>query len=303
MKRTMLAQVRNYLKERRALGYQLRDQGYQLLSFARYADRQAPQGPLTCSLALRWACLPKTERFYWAYRLSVVRSFARYLLTTQPGTEIPPRHLLGSPHQRRCPHLYSRAQLQGLLRRARKLRGSLRPHTCQTLIGLLACSGLRLSEALRLQVEDVDWQQGLLLIRESKYSKTRLVPLHPTAMKPLRAYARRRQERFPLAQHFFVSDGGGGVSRPTAERIFQQLRKGIAFTRYPPRLQDLRHTLASRVLQRAQAHRPDAANRVLILARYLGHSHVEDTYWYLSVLPKLFSQAAQRFTLKEHENA
>src|SRR5438034_11638426 len=99
MKRTMLAKVRAYLEERRALGYQLRGQGYLLLSFARYADRQRHQGPLTCSLALRWACLPEAaERLYWAHRLEVVRPFARYLLPNEPRTQVPPRHLLGSAH-------------------------------------------------------------------------------------------------------------------------------------------------------------------------------------------------------------
>jgi integrase len=304
MKKTMLAKVRAYLKERRALGYQLRGQGYQLLSFARYADGQGHQGPLTCSVARSWACFPKAaNRLYWAHRLAVVRTFARYLLSTEPGTEVPPRHLLGSTHRRRCPHLYSRAQLQSLLRRAGQLRGQLRPHTWQTLIGLLACSGLRISEALRLKPEDVDWEQGVLIVRESKYGKTRLVPLHPTAMKPLRVYAQRRQERFALAQNFFVSERGSGLACNTAEQTFQQLRQGITFTGHPPRLQDLRHTLASRVLQRAQANRKDAANRVLILSRFLGHSHVEDTYWYLSALPQLLAQAAQRFALKDNENS
>lgn len=304
MKRTMLARVRAYLKERRALGYQLRNQGCQLLSFARFADGRGHQGPLTCSVALSWACLPKAaSRLYWAHRLAVIRTFARYLLLSEPDTEIPPRHLLGSTHQRRCPHLYSRAQLQSLLRQAGQLRGQLRPHTWQTLIGLLACSGLRISEALRRKPQDVDWEQGLLIIRESKYGKTRLVPLHPTAMKPLWAYAQRRQRRFPGAEHFFVSERGSRLARSTAEQTFQHLRQGIAFTGHPPRLQDLRHTLASRVLQRAQASRKHAANRVLILSRFLGHSPVEDTYWYLSALPELLAQAAQRFALKDDENS
>jgi integrase len=304
MRRTMLAKVRAYLAERRVLGYQLRSQGYLLLNFARYADSQGHQGPLTCSLVLSWACLPKAaERLYWAHRLEVVRSFARYLLPKEPRTEVPPRHLLGSAHRRPCPHLYSRVQLQGLLHRAGQFKGPLRPHTWQTLIGLLACAGLRISEALRLKPEDLDWEQGLLIVRESKYRKTRLVPLHPSAMKPLRAYAQRRQERFPLAQHFFVSERGNGLARAAVGQTFKQLRQGIAFTRRPPRLHDLRHTLASRVLQRAQASGKGAANRILILSRFLGHSHVEDTYWYLSALPQLLAQAAQRFALKDDENS
>jgi integrase len=303
MKRTMLAKVRAYLAERRALGYQLSGDGYLLRSFARYADRQGHQGPLTCSLVLSWACLPKmADRLYWARRLAAVRRFARHLLRSEPQTRVPPRHLLGPLHRRRCPHLYSSAQLQGLRRRAGQLRGSLRPHTWQTLLGLLACAGLRHSEALRLRPEDVDWPQSVLLIRESKYGKSRLVPLHRSAIKPLRAYAERRRKRFPLAQYFFVSEQGTGLAHTTVQRTFRQLRKGIPFTRRPPRLHDLRHTLASTVLQRAVASRKGVANRVLILSRFLGHSHVEHTYWYLSALPQLLAQAAQRFALKDDEN-
>lgn len=304
MKRTMLTKVRAYLKQRRALGYRLRSQGYELLKFAHYADGQEYQGPLTCSVALRWACLPKAaSRLYWARRLAIVRTFARHLRLTEPSTEVPPRHLLGPTYQRRCPHLYTPEQLQRLLRRAGQLRGQFRRHTWQRLLGLLACSGLRISEALRLKPQDMDWEQGVLTIRESKYGKTRLVPLHRTALKPLRAYAQRRQGRFPGAQHFFVSQRGEGMTRNTAEATFQQLRQGLAFTGHPPRLQDFRHTLACRVLQRAQAQGKEAGNRVLVLSRFLGHSHVEDTYWYLSALPELLVQAAKRFGLKHDENA
>jgi integrase len=233
--------------------------------------------------------------------LAIVGAFARHLQLTEPSTQVPPRHLLGPTCRRRCPHLYTPAQLRSLLRRAGQLRSPFRRHTWQTLLGLLAGSGLRISEALRLKPEDIDWEQGLLIIRESKHGKTRLVPLHRTALKPLRAYAKRRQERFPGAECFFVSQRGSGMARSTAEVTFQQLRQDIAFTGHPPRLQDLRHTLASRVLQRARGRGKDAANRVLILSRFLGHSHVEDTYWYLSALPGLLSQAAERFALNDDE--
>jgi integrase len=302
MKSTMLSKVRAYLAERRALGFQLKIEGYHLLSFARHADGLGHRGPLTCPLALGWACLPKgADRLYWARRLEILRTFARHLARSEARTQVPPRHLLGPAHRRPCPHLYSAAQLQSLLRRAGELEGRLRPHTWQTLIGLLACAGLRISEALHLKLNDVDWKQSLLIIRESKYGKTRLVPLHPSTTKPLRAYARHRQEFFPLAEYFFVSERGTGLARNTVGRTFRQLRRGIPFGRRPPRLHDLRHTMASRVLQRWQASRQGAANRILILSRFLGHSHVEDTYWYLSALPQLLAQAAQRFTIPDHE--
>jgi site-specific recombinase XerD len=188
--KTMLSKVRAYLGQRRALGFQLKSEGLRLLEFARYVDALNHRGPLTAKLAIRWACLPKAADPLWrARRLEIVRTFAKHLVLTEPRTQIPPRHVLGPAHRRRSPHLYSSAELQHLLRRAGQLRGSLQPHTWQTLIGLLASSGLRISEALHLKVSDVDWKQRFVVVRKSKYGKTRLVPLHPTALLPLRDYA------------------------------------------------------------------------------------------------------------------
>lgn len=304
MKKTMLSKVRAYLAHRRALGFQLKCEGLQLVNFARYADGLGHRGPLTRQLAVSWACLPKAaDRLYWARRLEIVRTFAQHLLVTEPQTQVPPHHLFGPAHRRPSPHLYSPAQVQQLLRRAGQLKGRLRPHTWQTLIGLLACTGLRISEALHLKLSDVDWPQSVLIIRESKYGKTRLVPLHPTALGPLRAYAQHRQELFPLAEYFFVSEGGTRLAPSTVGETFTQLRKGIPFSRRPPRLHDLRHTMASRVLQRWLGSRRGAVNRVLILSRFLGHSHVEDTYWYLTALPQLLAEAAKRFKPDDHENS
>ena len=301
---TMLAKVNAYLAHRRALGFRLRAEGCELLNFARYADGLAHRGPLTRQLAIRWACLSKSaKRLYWARRLEIIRTFAQHLILTEPQTQVPPRHLFGPAHCRRSPHLYNAAQLQHLLQRAGALNGRLRPHTWQTLIGLLACTGLRISEALQLKLGDVDWQQSSLIIREGKGGMTRLVPLHPTAMAPLRAYVRRRQALFPLAEHFFVSEGGARLAYPTVQATFKRLRAGIPFTRHPPRLHDLRHTMASSVLQRWLSSRRGAVNRVLILARYLGHRNIEATYWYLTALPQLLAEAAERFAPKQHENA
>jgi len=303
MRKSMLSKARAYLAHRRALGFQLKSEGLRLLDFARYVDALGHRGPLTNRLAIRWACLPQSaDRLWWARRLEIVRTFAKHLLLTEPQTQIPPRHWLGPAHRRRCPHLYSGAQIQQLLRRAGRLKGQLKPHTWQTLIGLLACTGLRISEAMQLQTSDVDWKQALLIIRESKFGKTRLVPLPRSALPPLRAYARRRQELFPRTEYFFVSETGHRLAHSTVGQTFSQLREGIPFSRRPPRLHDLRHTMASRVLQRWQSSRKGAANRILVLSRYLGHNNVEDTYWYLTALPQLLADAAQRFALDEPQD-
>ena len=305
MKTTIGSKVRRYLANRRALGFQLKCEGLQLLNFARYADDDlGHRGPLTSQLGIGWACLPKSaNRLYWARRLEIVRTFAQHLVVTEPRTQIPPRHLFGPAHRRPSPHLYRPAELQQLLVRAGQLAGRLCPHTWQTLIGLLACTGLRISEAMHLRPSDVVWKDALLIIRESKYGKTRLVPLHPSAVDPLRAYDRRRHKQFPLAQFFFVSEQGNRLAPSSVGQTFSQLREGIPFTRRPPRLHDLRHTMASRVLQRWLTSRKGAVNRVLILSRYLGHGHVEDTYWYLTALPQLLAEAAQRIAVSDHEDS
>ena len=168
--------------------------------------------------------------------------------------------------------------------------------TYKTLFGLLGCTGLRISEALALQIGDVDLNQGHILIRESKYHHRRWVPLHPTALVALRRYDHRRRMIFPGAQHFFVSDRGRRFAYTTVRCIFRQLDRGLRSNGARPwvRLHDLRHTFACRVLLRWQHTRRGAAQRVTILSRYLGHSRVTDTYWYLTATPKLLATAAQR---------
>jgi integrase len=304
MKKTMLSKVRTYLAYRRSLGFRLKSEGTKLMKFARYADSVHHRGPLTNQLAIGWACLPKrADRLYRARRLEIVRSFARYLLQIEPQTQVPPRHLFGPAHRRPVPHLYSPAQIQQLLQRAGQLEGRLRPHTWQTLIGLLACAGLRVSEARRLLTTDVDWKRSLLVVRESKNGTTRLVPLHPTAMTALRTYAKRRETLFPLAQYFFVSERGAPLALSTVGLTFRLLRKGIPCNGRPPRLHDLRHTMASRVLGRWFRNRKEGVDQILVLSRFLGHTHPEYTFWYLSAFPGLLAEAAQLFAPERHEKS
>jgi integrase len=170
------------------------------------------------------------------------------------------------------------------------------------LIGLLACTGLRISEALHLKVGDVDWGQSTLIVRQSKYGKSRMVPLHRTAVPPLRAYARRRQNLFPLAEYFFVSERGHRLALSTADHLFISLREGIPCGRRPPRLHDFRHTVACQVLQRWQTDKRGALNRLAILSRFLGHTQVTDTYWYFTLFPQLAAETVRHVGAKSHEN-
>ena len=230
-----------------------------------------------------------------------MRRLAKFLEVTDPATELPPRHLFGPSKQPYQPFLYSAKHVAQLLAAARRLSGKLRHRTYETLLGLLACTGLRISEALQLAVADVDLQQGLLLVREGKFGQTRWVPFHPTARPPLRRYNRQRQKYSPLAEHFFTSESGTAQLCSTVNAVFSRLRRTIVCDGRPPRIHDLRHTHACRVLQRWQASRQGAEGRALILSRYLGHRHVRDTYGYLHGLPELMAGAGKRFEPDDHE--
>lgn len=297
MKRTMQSKVQAYLDRRRALGYQLAETGRELLDFARYSDRRGERGVLRKESAIRWASLPQDAApAYWARRLQTVRLFARYQAAIDPAAEIPPRHLFGPAHPRKRPHIFPATDVRHLLRHAGRLSGKLRPWTYRTLIGLLACSGMRISEALNLAVADVDLDQGVLRIGQSKFQHSRLVPLHPSATRALRRYARRRSLEFPQAECFFVSDRGLALRYSTVGDTFRDLARGLRSNGDRPqvRFHDLRHTFASRVLLKWQRSTRGAVGRVAILSRYLGHTSPQETYWYLSAIPQLLQQAVKR---------
>lgn len=298
MNLTMQSRVQAYLTRRRALGYRLRREGGQLLNFARYADKAGHRGPLTTALALQWATLPRqADPAYRAHRFNIVRVFARHQIVLEPATQIPPRHLLGPAFRRRPPHLFTAQQLHLLLRRAGRLSGQLRPWTYRTLIALLSCTGLRISEALALTLDDVDLTRGVLTVRQGKSQHSRQVPLHVSALAPLRHYVRRRLTLFPQTRSFFVAKQGQPLRYGAVGPIFAVLTRGILPNngRRHVRLHDLRHTFACRVLLKWQRSRRGAVGRVAILSRYLGHVHVRDTYWYLSAMPPLLQQAATHF--------
>jgi integrase len=250
----MSAKVERYLEFRRALGFSLKIEGQLLRQFGNFADACGHQGPLTVELALRWAQSAKgCDRLYWARRLEIVRCFARHVAVTEPGTQVPGRRLLGPAHRRTIPHLYTARELAALLTAARRLSptGGLRSHTYATLLGLLACTGLRISEALRLAETDVDLGRGVLKIRETKFRKTRLVPLHPSAVAALRAYTEKRIRLLgvPKSDRFFLSDRGSGLPYSTVKHTFRRLCASVGITGAPrrrPRLHDLRHTFACR---------------------------------------------------------
>jgi len=302
--KTMTALAREYIVFRRHLGYQIRVEGQELLRFSRWADRIGHRGPLTTDLALRWARLPRhTTSLYQARRLEVVRNFARHRAIVDPRTQIPAQRLLGPAHRRRTPYIYTVRQIQRLLTCAGQLAptGRLRPKTYRALFGVLACAGLRISEALKLRRQDVDLEQGLLRISPSKFFPQRTLPLHPTTLAELKRYARFRDHCYPLADDcaFFLSQAGRPLAYSTVRITFRRIcqRQGwVARPEHPaPRLHDLRHTFACRNLLRWCRHRKDIDHAILNLSNYLGHRKITDTYWYLTATPELLAIAGRRF--------
>ncbi len=302
-RKRMLSHAVDYLTYRRKLGFQLNIEGGQILKFARYVDAIGHRGPLTTDLALTWARLPSTTtRLYHARRLECVRCFAKYMAIFDSRTQIPGNRLLGPAHCRTQPHIYSPAEINRLLRAARSLApvGGLRPRTYATLIGLLACTGLRTQEALRLSREDVDFERGLLVIRETKFHKSRLVPLDPTSANALQKYARIRDtHREATGATFLLGENGRQLGFSTVYWTFRKLcaaceirsAKGMR----SPRLYDIRHTFACRRLIKWHRQGVDVEQAIPALSTFLGHVKVTDTYWYLSGIPELFAVTGAKF--------
>ena len=272
--------------------------------FAIFADKSGHRGPITTELALRWArATSSTDRLYWARRLEVVRCLARHLAPMEPGTEIPLRGLLGPAHRRTPPYVYTKVDIAGLMAAADRLgpTGGLRSQTYRTLIGLLASSGLRIAEALNLIRSNADMDRGVLTVRETKFRKSRLVPLHPTVIAALRSYAELRDRTLPntnsKSERFFVNDRGLRLPYSTVRTVFRQLcnRLRISGSHRRPRLHDLRHTFACRRIEAWSDAGIDLTQAIAALSTYLGHAKVSDTYWYLTATPELMARAAAKF--------
>lgn len=230
-----------------------------------------------------------------------MRGFARYLSGQDPRTEIPPVGLLPDPCQRAQPYMYSENEIRKLLAAAQSLRSTstLNPWTYYCLFGLLATTGMRISEALNLQTKDVDWSEGVLTIH-GKCGKLRLVPLHSSTRKVLSAYSARRDRLFgkKSVSHFFVSSRGTRLDVGNVRRTFYHLSRQIGLrapsSRRGPRLHDFRHRFAVQTLLRWYRQGEDVERRLPILSTYLGHAHVTDTYWYLTSTPELMGAAGKR---------
>jgi len=300
-----------YIAARRALGTRLQEPAQTLLQFIKFLARKR-SAYITTPLALEWSQQSKhVQRATWARKLSMVRQFARWVHAIEPLHQVPPPRLLNVRHRRNPPHIYSDEQIVGLMVAASKLRSikGMKALSLETIIGLLAATGLRPGEAFALQRKDVDLQAGLLIIRESKFGKSRQVPIHSSTVVALERYARRRDLIFhsPDSSHFFLSEHGRALIAGAVRSWFCTISRSCGLRgKIPghrcgrgPRLQDLRHTFATKRLVEWYRAGENVSIQLPKLATYLGHSSVGCTYWYIQAVPELLALATEfQFTVK-----
>ena len=303
---TLREAAQEYLSMRRHLGFKLHDAGRGLLDFVTFMEqRQAPF--ITPALALAWAQRPmNVQPAHWAKRLSFVRGFARHRSATDPRTQVPSPRLLPFQPKRAKPYLYSDEEIRNLLRAAlhmphRYRRGALLPWVYYCLFGLLCVSGLRLGEARNLELRDVDLDAALLTVREAKFGRTRLVPLHSSTCEVLAEYIARRQRHWAgrsVSSYLFVSSWGNRLDSAQIHRAFYALSRQIGLRgehdRHGPRLHDFRHRFATSTLVRWYRCDQDPERLLPVLSAYLGHVHIADTQWYLEGSPELMGEAMHR---------
>jgi integrase/recombinase XerD len=298
--------LESYLSVRAAQGFKTGAQRTLLRDFIQFVHTQGDGGPIRAQLALDWACASSVRRGSngAASRLTVARGFLNFLRATLPDTEVPDYHLLAAP-RRPKPYLFTPAQIAAVIRAARdaKPQTGLRPDTLATAIGLLASTGLRAGEVMRLTVADVKLEGALphLYILQTKFGKSRLVPLHATTADQLRHYAAQRTawHYAGLSEVFFMGERGQPLNHDSLGRWFSRLCRKLGFwpsdERRQPTLGSLRHSFAVQRLRTWYEAGEDVQALLPNLAIYLGHIRPEETFWYLSALPELLGAAAERF--------
>lgn len=290
----------DYLAMRRGMGYALRQEGRMLTNFVDYLA-ESGFDHVTIKAALGWATAPaQASPTWWAKRLAVVRGFAAYRQTVDEDTEVPPKGLLPSRASRTTPYLFSPVEITTLMAATARLSSPLRAATFETLIALMAVTGLRTGEAMALDRADVDLTEGLLTIWRSKLGKSRQVPLHETATAALARYAVRRDQLWPHTgtPSFFLSGGGTRLNHTNVSTTFAGLLDDAGIATPPgrrrPHLYDLRHSFAVATLVDWHADCADVQSRLPVLSTWMGHVKPSTTYWYLQAAPELMSVAAHR---------
>jgi integrase/recombinase XerD len=291
------AAVDSYLAGRRAAGFQLNDHEGILRDFAYFASTKG-EILVRTQTVLEWIRARDVSPLRQCVRLRTVVHFARYVQAEDPRHEVPPDDACGRHRlRRRPPFLFTPRHVKALVREARALSpaGSLQPLVYSTLLGLLASTGLRISEALNLQLEDVT-PEGLV-VRNSKFGKSRLLPLHPTTRKALEHYIERRCQEAGACVYLFPSMKGQKLHANTVRHVFRRLVLSLGIARREdkprPRLHDLRFFFANQALTNCSDDHKGISRHMVALTTYLGHSDVRNSYWYLEATPKLLSRIAE----------
>lgn len=294
-----------YLTIRRAVGFKLARAEKLLADYLGYLDDIGTR-IVTTNNAVAWACLPTTASpSWWAHRLSVVRAFARHLHAIDPIHEVPPAGLWPARTRRAVPYPYSDRDITALMTAARELHTPIRAATFETIVGLLAVSGLRIGEALRLDRGDVDLDDGVLHVTQTKFNKSRDVPLHTSTIEALSCYARRRDRLCvrPRGPSFFVSAAGTRVLYCNFHLGWLDLVRRVGLQARSescrPRPHDMRHQFAVRTLLGWYRDGVDVPTRLPLLSAYLGHTDPAGTYWYLSASPELLAVVTDRLNAAE----
>lgn len=292
----------DYLRIRRALGFRLRDHEVVLRDFVDDLERTGLDH-ITTEHALAWATRPAgVQPYRWKARLSMVGGFASYVRALDPLTEVPVSDLLGYRCARPTPYLYSQDEIDRLLAAAGELRPPWRAMTHQTLFGLLAVAGLRVGESIRLDRGDVELQTGLLTVRDTKFKKSRRLPLHSSTVQALARYAEQRDHHFPRLRtdSFFVSVRGSRLLDTHVHATFNEVVRLAVIqprsTACRPRMHGLRHSFAVSTLLRWYQSEADTdvGKNLPLLSAYLGHVSPASTYWYLEAAPELLALVSQR---------
>jgi integrase len=298
--------LNEYVAMRRNLGFVFRLPASLLRTFVAFVD-EAGSAFITTELVRQWAVQPaEAQPSTWAGRLSIARRFAVWRRASDPRTEVAPADLVGQRYRRKPPRLYTEQDVVRLIQSATALPSAkkLRGRTYATLFGLLAVTGLRINEALHLDRSDVDFEEGVLLIRRTKFGKSRLVPIHLTTQQALRAYGEARDQIVPTpaTPAFFVSERRTRITEWSTRYTFAVVSRTVGLRPptcggrhgHGPRIQDLRHRFAAQTLITWYRAGVDGERELPKLSTYLGHVHTADTYWYLEAIPELLQLAAER---------
>jgi integrase/recombinase XerD len=294
----------NYLEIRRELGFSLLNVEKFLRNFVNFLEsRNATY--ITVELALQWATFPKdAQPSQWGHRLNIVRRFAEFQHTIDSRNEVPPKRLLPFHYKRKMPHVYSPLEIISVLKATQNLKGKrgLRSRTHYTIFGLLAVTGMRISEAINLDDTAVNLSEGILTIHKTKFGKTRLVPIHGSVQRELESYKAFRDSAYPnpVSPSFFIGELGKRLTDSGVRGNFATcsclagLREPAKSYGHGPRIHDLRHTFAVKTLIRWYREGKDVERELPKLSTYLGHNKPSHTYWYLTAVPELMQYAVAR---------